>query len=632
VYHGSVLRSLWLVLVACADDAAPTRERAPDRPLDPGPAEPREAGPPALETPVVDALAPLLITDPGVLTALEARGLALHDVLASAGPETDRLFDASDRYRAFVGLVALDDSLARWRDPSAVVGLRGSHRLFDPGWLDSPVTRFELAAVVNRIDRRHTTTTGCGETRLVYRLAYGRGAGGSRLPMTLNVVLPQPDDCRAVGRKWLALERATDLAGALVGAGGPLAQRPEPMRFEVNFQSGRWPAGVRPSLGGHAEYVLRVFTLDRGEVQIGTLENTPTQKLHFDEGATLRRWLGAHASEIDTGYAILPPEFLAERSVSVQPRGFVRYANRPFSQSVGDAPRAFGALDFGSFESFSTPEGMLRRLDQMSCKGCHSTRSVAGFHILGADRAGTSPYNAIAVGISPHLRGELPWRRRYLEATIAGDTVAARPFAERADGGGGVGAACGLGDPTFARWTCDPGLVCKERYHDGVGTCAPEDGNHAGDGVESGTMSEDRRGLNDVVRNVRVEPCLAIDGRPAEVARSADGFPGGMCYASCPTLGAIDGERICGTIPNGQGTEFDGFTRCLAEHAQSFDVCLADDSHPVWLRRCDFDVPCRDDYLCVSVPGGPTGQGACLPPYFLFQVRVDGHRVGVSTE
>jgi hypothetical protein len=447
--------------------------------------------------------------------------------------------------------------------------------------------------------------------------------------MTLNVVLPQRGDCREVARRWLALERAGDLAAAILGDGGPLHERPEPMRFEVNFQSGRWPAGVRPSLGGHAEYVLRVFTLNGGEVQIGTLENTPTQKLRPAQSTELRAWLVEHAREIDSGYAILPERFLAERSVSVQPRGFVRFANRPFTQAVINA-RAFASVDFSSLRQVSTPEGMLRRLDQMACKGCHSTRSVAGFHILGEDREGTSPYNSIAVGISPHLRHELPWRRRYLDATANGDPTPSRLFAERGDAPGGIGDACGLGDPTFASWTCAAGLVCKDRYHDGVGACAPEGGNEAGDATESGTMSIDRRGLNDAMQNVRVEECLPIDGVAAQMARSSDGFPGGLCYAPCERLGTVVEDRICASIPIGQGTEFGGFTECLAEHQRSFDVCLADDSHPVWLRRCDFDTPCRDDYLCVAVPNGPSGQGACLPPYFLFQVRVDGHRVEVS--
>ena len=40
------------------------------------------------------------------------------------------------------------------------------------------------------------------------------------------------------------------------------------------------------------------------------------------------------------------------------------------------------------------------------------------------------------------------------------------------------------------------------------------------------------------------------------------------------------------------------------------------------LRACDAATPCRDDYLCVRLDAG---RGACIPPYFVFQMRVDGH-------
>jgi hypothetical protein len=37
---------------------------------------------------------------------------------------------------------------------------------------------------------------------------------------------------------------------------------------------------------------------------------------------------------------------------------------------------------------------------------------------------------------------------------------------------------------------------------------------------------------------------------------------------------------------------------------------------------CDTTRPCRPDYLCAKTA---TGVGACLPPYFVLQMRVDGH-------
>ncbi|MBL9111705.1 MAG: hypothetical protein JNM74_20645, partial [Myxococcales bacterium] len=43
------------------------------------------------------------------------------------------------------------------------------------------------------------------------------------------------------------------------------------------------------------------------------------------------------------------------------------------------------------------------------------------------------------------------------------------------------------------------------------------------------------------------------------------------------------------------------------------------------LQTCDVANQCRDDYVCARVPG-PNGTtvGGCVPPYFIFQLRVDG--------
>jgi len=45
------------------------------------------------------------------------------------------------------------------------------------------------------------------------------------------------------------------------------------------------------------------------------------------------------------------------------------------------------------------------------------------------------------------------------------------------------------------------------------------------------------------------------------------------------------------------------------------------------VRACAPDAPCRDGYACARVPGLPPTTGACIPPYFLFQLRVDGPRL-----
>ncbi|MER8377073.1 hypothetical protein, partial [Mesorhizobium sp. M1406] len=47
------------------------------------------------------------------------------------------------------------------------------------------------------------------------------------------------------------------------------------------------------------------------------------------------------------------------------------------------------------------------------------------------------------------------------------------------------------------------------------------------------------------------------------------------------------------------------------------------------LRACDKAHPCREDYICTAgyddLVEAKAGKGTCIPPYFIFQFRVDGH-------
>ncbi|HEX5661636.1 MAG TPA: hypothetical protein VFX59_30810, partial [Polyangiales bacterium] len=88
------------------------------------------------------------------------------------------------------------------------------------------------------------------------------------------------------------------------------------------------------------------------------------------------------------------------------------------------------------------------------------------------------------------------------------------------------------------------------------------------------------------------------------------GFPSGMCASSCGSPGST-----CGAI-----ALLAPFNDCLAR-GRPFAEC-AQHARPAGLRGCDPDNPCRDDYLCARTAAG---KGACLPPYFVLQMRVDGH-------
>jgi hypothetical protein len=257
----------------------------------------------------------------------------------------------------------------------------------------------------------------------------------------------------------------------------------------------------------------------------------------------------------------------------------------------------------------------LRRLNDLSCTGCHQGRTVAGFHFLGIDGPQTDAVNAIAVAASPHFVLDQPRRRTYVEALAAGDVaVAARPLSVRADRReGGFGSHCGLGNPSFAAWTCDPGLRCEAVTADSLasrtGLCLPAIP-IAGSACQPAHIVHDRDPHRDRLIADRETSC----GTQAVCESKQVGFPGGVCSRGC--AGPVEADETCGSIAILQT-----FNASLAAR-QPFAGCLRDNVRPALLKACDADTPCRDDFICARTA---SGHGACIPPYFLFQLRVDGH-------
>ncbi len=99
------------------------------------------------------------------------------------------------------------------------------------------------------------------------------------------------------------------------------------------------------------------------------------------------------------------------------------------------------------------------------------------------------------------------------------------------------------------------------------------------------------------------------------------GFPDGLCRTDCTEdqVGTVVGDTICRLVPSASG-----LTQCLAEH-RPFEECLSSQNSVTFPKTCDATEACRDDYACARVKNGPPGVGACMPPYFAFQARVDGH-------
>jgi hypothetical protein len=564
----------------------------------------------------------VLVEHPETLAALETRGLDLGSRLAGAAFADNRAFGASTEGKGIVAAIDADVAAAMRSDSSLGIGMAHAHRAFDTKWLRSSEAKFELVAVTNRMDLRFKDANGCGELHLVYRLAYKNATGASRLPMTIMLVYPQAREgaaCDRVAQRWLSLPKTgTPDARAQALASGPLAGATASLanKIEIGFQKVRWPSSVRPDMGGHAEYGLRVFTRGASGLTNVRLENTPRPDLDANEKKALAQWIGANVEGIENGTAIVPANFLTDNTTSVAPKELARAANRPFALLFGKDGEGLGDVTV-----ISRTE-LVRRLDTMSCNGCHQSRSVAGFHILGNDRADMSVVNALVDGISPHTREMVAFRKRDLESIGRSATrtpaVAKLPFAERGESRGGANAACGLGG-VFPSWTCAPGFVCSDVSGDDIGLCVTRDARDVGEACEESKVSFTPNAANDRTSDLTLKTCSGATGAP-RCNKSSGGFPNGLCSGPCTTPGHVDGNGICGVaVPT-------GFNECIGAN-RPFETCIRGGSKQL-RRACDTTHPCGPDYVCAAVPNGPASTGACLPTYFMFQVRVDGHLVG----
>jgi hypothetical protein len=588
------------------------------------------------------------VTDHPTLSRLEAAGLSFDARLAalssSEAPKGRRsAATLLPWWQAVVSEIRRELQNVAKSDPAAGVSVaRFSHRLFDERWLTSQDARFELIGVTNRVDRTPFQPKHCGETRLVYRLAYEQTVRGervrSKLPMTLVLEytgaprdenVPPEVACRAAADGWRVAENTPEgapLAEALLRGplAAPLLDRAHLHQLGVNLQTVRWPSTVRPDLAGHAEYLLLGFEWNEDAKTLvpRPLENTPdVARLRADPKlrADLAAWTAENLAAIDAGTARVPERFLAKRARSVTPRGFARLENRPFRSIF--RPSDFDAALFAKAEtekldSVRSAEGLIRRLDDASCQGCHESRSIAGFHFLGSDHGSNEAGNALVTAFSAHVEDELERRSALTDALAEGKSADfSRPSAERG-AFDGYGAHCGLGDPSFAKWTCAEGLTCQpydvpKGERGLVGTCLPPQLS-VGDPCEVGSVEPSLDARKDRVGHATRKEC----GGGLACNSNEVGFPGGMCSASCSD--ARDDMR-CGAI-----AILAPFNACLAR-GEPFPHCLAEHVRPAGLRACAVGSPCRDDYICAQSNTARAHEGVCLPPYFLFQLRVDGH-------
>jgi hypothetical protein len=569
----------------------------------------------------------LFIDEPESLLKWQGQGFSLASLLNQQSVEKSsaKIANNSDLYQHNSFYRSLADNLSKTladlslKDPKLSTGMRTSHRLFNKDWLRSTVHRYDFVGIIFRPDRKIFQPSSCGELRFIYRLSYEKEKKDkvySRLPMTLNLVFflqPNGASCSKLVSAWQdwKMNPSVDKEDYFFKAASFKS-------LELNLQSVRWPSTIRPDMGGYAEYLLRVYKNEKGLARLSFLENTPNViALRKDPKlkAEFKNWLlqSDNLELIDRGHPLIPEKFLTKEVTSVALVGVHRLANAPYTELFKE--EEFKDINWAKYQRIKSPHGLLRRLNDLSCMGCHQGRTVAGFHFLGRDQEKTISSNSIFVAASAHFLGDQERRQAHLKNFLTKtENIKSIPFSVRSDEEKGrVGAHCGLGDLSFNEWGCEKDLSCVDLYQDllisKTGICQPKI-KLAGSACQMGKMKPHASSHRDKVLNIKTEECGA-NGVCEDVSV---GFPAGMCTKPCQQLTK---DETCGSI-----AILHSFNSCLVAGKTAFNECLENNVRPSTLMNCHESQFCRDDYICARTS---EGKGACIPPYFLFQLRVDGH-------
>lgn len=576
--------------------------------------------------PVVSHAPPLVaVLDPAALALLSQHGFSLGELAVGVKAESTADLSRTPGMKSLFDELARDVNEAARAQPPARVTSSDGFRIFDVGWLDSSEMNFQLMGVFNRLDRRAFHPDSCGEVRFIYRLAYRTEHGGqtmaSRLPLMLNVVyFLTAASCAEAAQAWQAPRDANgaELSSWLVER-GPLTpawrERWKLKSIEANLQRLRVQSFAHETLAGHIEYGLFVFhsmNEARTSFSLAPMENMPDVAL-LRRDPKLKAELLAHLKEpgvlraIDEGTMRLPDRFLAKKATSVSPRGLSRLQNRPFRRLF--TPAELESVELSTRSTIGSGAALLRRLDGATCVGCHQSRAIAGFHFVGDDDPAELAGAALFSGLSPHLSSELSRRREYVADVAAGRAPSeVRPIPERQGVGRGFGAPCGLGDVGFSDWTCAEGLHCEKLEDTEVGICTAAPG--LASPCEFGRVLDHERPHKDYVTDVRRAGC----GPQLSCHKNKSGFPLGACEGPCRTASA---DGACADF-----VDTDALQACL-RLGKAYPACNQSSMIGVGMRACDDARPCRQDYVCARTKNEKAG--ACVPPYFVFPLRLDGY-------
>jgi hypothetical protein len=462
------------------------------------------------------------VIDPAVLSELDRGSLGLGRMLWRERPADDPLDNSLLFAWSAMRPVreALDREFDRYIErhkqslPDETIGVGDGFdfQMFDRALLGATNTRFVLAGIVNRMDRAYVAPQDCGEVRLVYRLTradgllIGENAVSQRLPMTLNLVLKAKGDaasitCREIARRWLATAGGSPTSEKLLGKDGPLALIGHDAidRIETNLQIAHAPKSARRDF--RTDYLLKVFDYnkDTKRFEESFLENQiDRDRIIADDNLAheFKAWLldPRHFAELDRGTILIPDKFLAKGAIAPTPAGFDISDLQPefgLVQGEGTAKPVFADNDVVAalkkatedgvkLQNIRSPAGFERRLNDVTCAGCHQTRGIGGFHFPGVDWMAAKPSNSTVVPASPHFYGDQVRRRDILSSFANGGAPDfSRGFSNRPQVRGstelagteyddGWGAHCYVAgkkaadnDTSFAGWNCGEGLACQ---------------------------------------------------------------------------------------------------------------------------------------------------------------------------
>jgi hypothetical protein len=470
------------------------------------------------------------ITDPPALRELDHGRFAIGAMLLPERSSNNPLTSGQTFFLSSMAPVraAIDREFDRYiaehkqrlRNETIGVGEGFDFQLFDRAALDAGDTRFVLAGIVNRMDRAYVNEASCGEIRLIYRLTRTKSASGdttppARLPMTLNLVLKAKGGfsvdrrgttitCSEIAKRWLATSELSltgiALAGELLGEGGPLdlSGYENIDRIETNIQIAHAPKSAVHDF--RTDYLLKVFRYDAQtrQFQEAPMENQiDRDRILADESLKreFKAWLlePKHLAEFDRGTVLIPEKFLASAAIAETPVGFDASSLQPefgLMQGEGANPVFFegdvvaalkkAAADGVKLQNIRSVGGFERRLNDVTCSGCHQTRGIGGFHFPGVDWMAEKPSNSTVVPASPHFFGDQVRRRDILAALRDGKApdysrgFSSRPQlrgsaelagTEYSDGWGAhcyaPGKPAANNDSSFRAWTCAEGLACQ---------------------------------------------------------------------------------------------------------------------------------------------------------------------------